>query len=254
MALVRHFFFSWPGVYSPVCEFAAKRKAAEASVVPPKKLKLANGNATPGITAGQEESKSVFVGKLSWNVDDQWLSTEFAECGEVVSAHVQTDRNTGQSRGFGYVHFTTAEAAQKALDLDGKEIDGRPIRVDVSTPPDKSKARENRAKTFGDAVSEPSETLFVGNLSFSTVEDTLYEAFGEYGSVKNVRLPTDRETGNPKGFGYVEFSDIEEAKKAFEAMSGKDVDGRSIRVDFTKPRDAGGYSVFFNTAFLLLSS
>lgn len=146
------------------------------------------------------------------------------------------DRNTGKSRGFGYVHFTTAEAAQKALTLDGKEIDGRPIRVDLSTPFDKNKAQENRAKAFGDKISEPSATLYVGNLSYRTVEDTLYEVFGDYGDVKAVRLPTDRETGEAKGFGYVEFNDVKSAKQAFEAMNGKDIDGRPVRLDYNKPK------------------
>ena len=65
----------------------------------------------------------------------------------------------------------------------------------------------------------------------------IWEAFSEYGSVKSVRLPTDRESGRPKGFGYVEFTDIETAKKAFEGAKGMDVDGRAIRLDFSQPRD-----------------
>jgi nucleolin len=209
-------------------------------VAPPKKVKLANGDAAPA-GSSETETKSIFVGKLSWSVDNDRLAQEFAECGEVVSAQVQVDRNTGKSRGFGYVHFTTADAVQKALAMNGTEIDGRAINVDVSTPMDKSRAREVRSKAFGDNPSPPSSTLFIGNLAFSVVEDSLWEVFGEFGDVKSIRLPEDRDTGNKKGFGYVEFSDIESAKKAYEASQGQEIDGRTIRVDYSQPREPGGF-------------
>lgn len=184
-------------------------------------------------------SLTIFVGRLSWSVDDDRLAQEFASCGEVESAHVQTDRESGKSRGFGYVRFTTAEAVEKALLMNGTEIDGRPVNIDRSTAPDKNKARENRAKTFNDETSPPSATLFVGNLSFGVSEDTIWQFFNEYG-VKSVRLPTDRETGRPKGFGYVEFEDVDGAKKAFAASNGADIEGRNIRLDYSQPRDSNG--------------
>lgn len=191
------------------------------------------------MTSG-EEIKSIFVGRLSWNVDNDWLAQEFAECGEVESAHVQMDRNTGRSRGFGYVHFTTAEAVEKALALNGKEIDGRPVNIDTSSNSDKKASFEKRAKAFGDTPSPPSAVLFVGNLSFGVNEDTLWETFGEYGDIKSVRVPTDRETERPKGFAYVEFSEVGAAKKAYEALQGYELDGRSVRLDFSRPRDSAG--------------
>ncbi|KAJ7211921.1 hypothetical protein B0H12DRAFT_1061736, partial [Mycena haematopus] len=151
------------------------------------------------------------------------------------------DRNTGQSRGFGHVHFTTTAAVEAALKLNGTEIDGRAVNIDYGRPPDKNKVRENRAKTFGDSASEPSATLFVGNLSFGVDEDAVWSFFNECGGgVKSVRLPTDRDTGRPKGFGYVEFEDIEGAKKAYAAANGQEIEGRAIRLDYSQPRDASG--------------
>ena len=186
-----------------------------------------------------EESKTIFVGRLSWSVDNDRLAQEFAHCGEVESANVQMDRDSGKSRGFGYVRFTTSEAVEKALLMNGQEIDGRAVNIDRSTAPDKSQARDKRAKAFGDQTSPPSSTLFVGNLNFDVSEDTVWAFFGDYG-VKSVRLPTDRDTGRPKGFGYVEFEDIDGAKKAFEASNGAEIEGRSIRLDYSQPRDSSG--------------
>ena len=211
-----------------------KRKATDQDPAPPKKIKL-----TTDTAAADAQSKSVFVGRLSWSIDNDRLAQEFSVCGEVVSATVQMDRNTGKSRGFGYVHFTTSEAVEKALQMNGQEIDGRAVNIDRSQSQDKTQAREKRANAFGDETSPPSTTLFVGNLSFGVTEDTVWSFFNEWG-VKSVRLPTDRETGRPKGFGYVEFEDIEGAKKAFEGASGAEIEGRNIRVDFSQPRDSSG--------------
>ncbi|KXN86332.1 Nuclear localization sequence-binding protein [Leucoagaricus sp. SymC.cos] len=174
-----------------------------------------------------QETVSIFVGHLSWSIDNDRLAQEFAHCGEVVSATVQTDRNTGRSRGFGYVHFTSTEAVEKALEMNGKEIDGRAINVDRSTPPDPNQVREKRSRNFNDQISPPSSTLFIANLPFSINEDTLWTYFENH-SVKTIRLPTDRDTGAPKGFGYVELESVEDAKKAFEALSGTEIEGRGV--------------------------
>ncbi|KAG2360175.1 hypothetical protein BDR07DRAFT_1472585 [Suillus spraguei] len=215
-----------------------KRKAEAEPSVPPKKVKLVDSNTA--LSVSTEETKSIFVGRLSWNVDNDWLAQEFASCGEIVSAQVQTDRATGKSRGFGYVHFTSADAVVKALQMNGKDIDGRSVNIDKSTPPDKTAVRENRAKSFGDMPSPVSSVLFVGNLSFGVNEDQLWEVFGEHGDVKSVRVPTDRESGRPKGFAYVEFSALEAAQTAYGQLQGYELDGRSLRLDYSQPRDNAG--------------
>jgi len=133
---------------------------------------------------------------LSWNVDDEWLYREFEEFGELTGARVVTDRESGRSKGFGYVEFVNAADAATALKAKkGTQIDGREANVDFSTPRDNSAPKDranNRAKDFGDSQSPPSDTLFLGNLSFGASEDMIGEAFGEHGTVVNVRLPTDQ--------------------------------------------------------------
>jgi cold-inducible RNA-binding protein len=78
-------------------------------------------------------SKKLFVGSLSWNTDDRGLREAFAPHGEITEATVITDRDTGRSRGFGFVTFADDEAAEKAVAaLNQSELDGRTIRVDVA--------------------------------------------------------------------------------------------------------------------------
>lgn len=78
-------------------------------------------------------SKKLFVGSLSWNTDDHGLREAFAPHGEITEAIVITDRDSGRSRGFGFVTFADSESAEKAVAaLNQTELDGRTIRVDVA--------------------------------------------------------------------------------------------------------------------------
>jgi RNA recognition motif-containing protein len=79
----------------------------------------------------------LFVGSLAWATNDDGLKKFFEEAGTVVSANVITDRETGRSRGFGFVEMSSEEEAKKAVDqLNGKELDGRPIVVNEAKPRD----------------------------------------------------------------------------------------------------------------------
>ena len=77
-------------------------------------------------------NKKVFVGSLAWATTDDSLYDFFTQCGDVAEAKVITDRDTGRSRGFGFVTFHDEEGATKAIDLDGQELDGRTIHVDYA--------------------------------------------------------------------------------------------------------------------------
>jgi len=78
-------------------------------------------------------SKKLFVGSLSWDTSDHGLREAFAQFGEITEATVITDRDSGRSRGFGFVTFQDDEAADKAIAaLNNTELDGRTIKVDVA--------------------------------------------------------------------------------------------------------------------------
>ncbi|GMO50325.1 MAG: RNA-binding protein [Termitinemataceae bacterium] len=89
--------------------------------------------------------------------------------------------------------------------------------------------------------------LYVGNLSYRTTEDTLRGYFAGFGNVTSAKIIIDRETGNSKGFGFVEMGSDEEAAAAMEGVNGKEFEGRQLRVNpaMDKPerprRDKGGY-------------
>ncbi|MEX2445826.1 MAG: RNA-binding protein [Dehalococcoidia bacterium] len=89
------------------------------------------------------------------------------------------------------------------------------------------------------------QRIYVGNLPFSATEGEVSELFAQYGEVVSCALPNDRETGRPRGFGFVEMSD-EDARKAIQALDGNDFGGRALRVNEAQPREnrgggGGGY-------------
>jgi RNA recognition motif-containing protein len=82
--------------------------------------------------------------------------------------------------------------------------------------------------------------LYVGNLSFNTTEAQLRELFSPHGELVSAAIVMDRETGRPRGFGFVEFSNPEHAKAAIAALNGQNVDGRDLTVNEAKAREGGG--------------
>jgi RNA recognition motif-containing protein len=88
------------------------------------------------------DNNKLFVGSISFKSTDESLAAFFAAAGTVVSATILKDRMTGRSKGFGFVEMSTPEEAQKAIEmLNNKELDGRPIRIDLARP---RAPRENR--------------------------------------------------------------------------------------------------------------
>ena len=81
------------------------------------------------------------------------------------------------------------------------------------------------------------KTIYLGNLPFTASEDEVKELFGQHGEVSSVSLVTDRETGRPRGFGFVEM-DPDGALKAIEALDGADFGGRTLRVNEARDRGA----------------
>jgi cold-inducible RNA-binding protein len=88
--------------------------------------------------------------------------------------------------------------------------------------------------------------IFVGNLSYQTRQDELEAAFAAYGAVERVSIVTDRDTGQPRGFGFIEMTNRNEASNAIAGLNGAELNGRAINVNEAKPREQrtggnGGY-------------
>lgn len=82
--------------------------------------------------------------------------------------------------------------------------------------------------------------IFVGNLSFKTTQDELHAAFANYGSVERVNIITDRDSGQPRGFAFVEMTDRSAAETAIAQLNGADLNGRALNVNEARPKPEGG--------------
>ena len=87
--------------------------------------------------------------------------------------------------------------------------------------------------------------IFVGNLSYATTESELESAFSAYGAVERVSVVRDRESGQSRGFAFVEMTNSEDAAKAIAGLNGRDINGRSLNVNEARPREQGGGGGFY---------
>jgi cold-inducible RNA-binding protein len=82
--------------------------------------------------------------------------------------------------------------------------------------------------------------IFVGNLSYQTTQDELYAAFSQFGTVERVNIITDRDTGQPRGFAFVEMADKQSADTAIAQLNGSELNGRTLNVNEARPKPTGG--------------
>lgn len=82
--------------------------------------------------------------------------------------------------------------------------------------------------------------IFVGNLSYGVTQDDLLAAFSQYGAVERVHIVTDRDTGQARGFAFVEMTNKNEAEAAINALNGAELRGRTMNVNEARPKPAGG--------------
>ncbi len=82
--------------------------------------------------------------------------------------------------------------------------------------------------------------IFVGNLSFQTTQDELVAAFSQYGNVERVNIVTDRDTGQPRGFAFVEMTERRDAETAISQLNGAELNGRAMNVNEARPKPQGG--------------
>jgi len=85
------------------------------------------------------------------------------------------------------------------------------------------------------------KNIFVGNLSFGTTEDSVRNLFAEFGAIERVSVVTDRDTGQSRGFAFVEMGNNSEANRAIEALNGRELDGRALKVNEARPKEDRGF-------------
>jgi nucleolin len=175
-----------------------------------------------------EAATKLYIGNLGWDTSTEDLQASFAEFGNMGDCYVVIDRATGESRGFGFVTFSTEEEAQRAVEaMNGREMQGRKIRVDISKPKGSAPAR---------GAQDEGNKIYIGNLGYDTTVEDLRQHFGQHGDLVDITVVTDRDSGNSRGFGFATYSSASEAQAAADSMDGFEMDGRQLRVNISRPR------------------
>jgi RNA recognition motif-containing protein len=174
----------------------------------------------------EDGSKKIYVGNIKFDTTKDELMELFTEYGIVSEVFIPVNTQTGQGRGFAFVSMSE-EDSEKAIEAtNGITFQGRRLVVNRPLAPgEKTPGRRTDRRT----------KLYIGNLSFYTVGETLKEIFEEFGQVYDCYLPEDPTTGGTRGFGFVTMA-REDALNAISELDGCEVDGRVIRVNEAKPK------------------
>ncbi|XP_066434473.1 polyadenylate-binding protein 1 [Eleutherodactylus coqui] len=164
---------------------------------------------------------NIFIKNLDKSIDNKALYDTFSAFGNILSCKVVCDENG--SKGYGFVHFETQEAAERAIDkMNGMLLNDRKVFVG------RFKSRKEREAELG-ARAKEFTNVYIKNFGEDMDDERLKELFGKYGPALSVKVMTD-ESGKSKGFGFVSFERHEDAQKAVDEMNGKDMNGKAIYV------------------------
>ncbi|KAI3717165.1 hypothetical protein L1987_68589 [Smallanthus sonchifolius] len=199
----------------------------------------------------ERDQRTVFAYQMPLKATEWDVYEFFSKAGKVRDVRLIMDRNSRRSKGVGYIEFYDAMSVPMAIALSGHLLLGQPVMV---KPSEAEKNLVQSTAASGAAVGGPygavDRKLYVGNLHFNMTELQLKQIFEAFGPVELVQLPTDLETGHCKGFGFVQFAQLEHAKAA-QSLNGKlEIAGRTIKVssvtEHVSAQDTGAKAADFD--------
>jgi polyadenylate-binding protein len=165
---------------------------------------------------------NIFIKNLDKNIDNKGLYDTFSAFGNILSCKIATD-GKGGSRGYGFVHYETNEAAREAITkVNAMMLNDKKVFVGEFM------SKRERVERIGDTTKQ-FKNVFVKNFGETLTEEKLQEMFGDLGEITSCVCMND-DDGKCKGFGFVAFEEHESAAQAVENWDGKDIDGRKITV------------------------
>jgi len=196
--------------------------------------------ASQSYKADDETSREIYVSNASFSSTKDSFMEFFSKVsgGEVESITIPTQYQSGKPKGFAFVRFTTVEARDSALKLNGEELDGRPLGIRENKGRAERAPRDNNFEQRRVRTPELSDkpqnctTIFVGNLPWSTDETTLKKLFEPCGEVVTARIVRQSWTQRSRGFGYVEFA--HEASVDTAVQMQLTVENRELRLDYAE--------------------
>merc|ERR1711988_446349 len=164
---------------------------------------------------------NVFIKNLDKTIDNKAMYDTFSAFGNILSCKVAQDMSNGESKGYGFVHFETEEAALNAIQkVNGMLLNGKKVFVGRFVP------RKEREVELGEKARRFTN-VYIKNINEEYDEGRLTEMFEKYGKISSVKIMKSEE-GKSKGFGFVSFDTPEEAQEACDELNGKDLEGKTM--------------------------
>lgn len=181
----------------------------------------------------ERDQRTVFAYQISLKADERDVYDFFSRAGKVRDVRLIMDRSSRRSKGVGYIEFFDVMSVPMAIALSGQPLLGQPVMVKPSEA-EKNLVQSTTATAgaTGGGIgpySGGARRLYVGNLHINMKEDQLRQVFEPFGAVELVQLPAD-EAGNCKGFGFVQFARLEDARAAQSLNGQLEIAGRVIKV------------------------
>ncbi|CAH1099332.1 unnamed protein product [Psylliodes chrysocephalus] len=181
-----------------------------------------------GPIAERNRDATIYVGGLDDKVSESLLWELFVQAGPLVNVHMPKDRVTMMHQGYGFVEFMGEEDADYAIKIMNMiKLYGKPIRVN------KASAHQKNL--------DVGANIFIGNLDPEVDEKLLYDTFSAFGVIlQTPKIMRDPETGNSKGFAFINFASFEASDASIEAMNGQYLCNRPISVSYAFKKDSKG--------------
>jgi len=219
-------------LHEEVLKVSKKRKLEPKSLTPskaaktqlkesPKKSKVQVNGDDENEEGGSNESKKceIYFGNLPFSFNEPAIKNIFQECGEIISLKLIKEQHTGRFKGFGFMKFANEESVKKAMELNGKEIEGRNLKVVPGT----NLVSKGKIEM---------KSVYFGNTPPDLNEKEIREVFKDCGQILKVRLLTNPHTGEFRRSGFVDFETAEGAKKGLK-KNGDTI--RSYEIKVSRP-------------------
>ncbi|CDW54583.1 geranylgeranyl pyrophosphate synthase [Trichuris trichiura] len=222
------------GFLVPPLPKAAKLSNNKRSVTKPAEQQQQQQSDTQGADGAHVEGSTVFVSNLDFSLSKDQLAAVFAEVGEVKEVRMMMLR-PNRSKGYAYVEFKSSDSVPKALSLDRRLVDGRPMYVSVCRPADsKQQMDTEKPSAFKYFCGLEKNKLFVKNLSSFVKEKDLEDLFKPFGKLLSVRLVLHK-SGQSKGLAYIEYADESSAERALSKTDGIHFHNKRLSVQLSNP-------------------
>ncbi|KAI3659936.1 hypothetical protein MP638_004963 [Amoeboaphelidium occidentale] len=178
----------------------------------------------------------IWIGNLAFKTTAESLMKFFESCGEISRVSMPT--SNGKNKGFAHIDFKTEEDKQKAIALSEQECDGRKVLIKDANDYEVNGRKDRGAKKpkkQNEKKAEESNRLFIGNIALTSSRDGIRQTFEKFGKVAHLRVSEFEDSGKCKGYAWVEYETIDEAKAAVVCDKIK-LDGRILRVEYAKGR------------------